>query len=116
MNITFKAFVVKKESNVMDEYENEDKGTRILTYKILLEKGKKITDPTYENVTIDDCDYFLNKFSKAIKGLTYGLVQQRNPDLVGYMLLDKQTKFLSQRLDKFNVNGETKSRLLNSLF
>ena len=90
--------------------------SKYMKYKILLEKGKKITDPTYENVTIDDCDYFLNKFSKAIKGLTYGLVQQRNPDLVGYMLLDKQTKFLSQRLDKFNVNGETKSRLLNSLF
>jgi len=32
------------------------------------------------------------------------------------MLLDKQAKFLSQRLDKFNVIGETKSRLLNSLF
>ena len=90
--------------------------SKYMKYQILLEKGKKITDPTYENVTIDDCDYFLNKFSKAIKGLTYGLVQQRNPDLVGYMLLDKQTKFLSQRLDKFNVNGETKSRLLNSLF
>ena len=90
--------------------------SKYMKYKILLEKGKKITDPTYENVTLDDCDYFLNKFSKAIKGLTYGLVQQRNPDLVGYMLLDKQTKFLSQRLDKFNVIAETKSRLLNSLF
>jgi len=89
--------------------------SKYMKYKILLEKGKKITDPTYENVTIDECDYFLNKFSKAIKGLTYGLEQKRNPDLVGYMLLDKQTKFLSQRLDKFNVNAETKSRLLNSL-
>ena len=97
--------------------------SKYMKYKILLENGKKITDPTYENVTIDDCDYFLNKFSKAIKGLTYGLVQQRNPDLVGYMLLDKQTKFLSQRLDKFKVIGEdkfnviaeTKARLINSL-
>ena len=95
-----------------------------MKYKILLEKGKKITDPTYENVTIDDCDYFLNKFSKAINGLTYGLVQQRNPDLDGYMLLDKQIQFVSQRLDnkfkvigedKFNVIAETKSRLINSL-
>jgi len=95
--------------------------SKYMKYKILLEKGKKITDPTYENVTIDEvtideCDYLLNKFSKAIRGLTYGLEQQRNPDLVGYMLLDKQAKFLSQRLDKFNVIGETKSRLLNSLF
>jgi len=89
--------------------------SKYMKYKILLEKGKKITDPTYENVTIDECDYFLNKFSKAIKGLTYGLEQQRNPDLVGDMLLDKQKKFLSQRLDKFNVIAETKSRLLNSL-
>jgi hypothetical protein len=89
--------------------------SKYMKYKILLEKGKKITDPTYENVTIDDCDYFLNKFSKAIKGLTYGLEQQRNPDLAGDMLLDKQKKFLSQRLDKFNVIAETKSRLLNSL-
>ena len=90
--------------------------SKYMKYKILLYEGKKITDPTYENVTMDECDYFLNKFSKAIKGLTYGLVQKRNPDLVGYMLLDKQIQFLSQRLDKFNVNGETKSRLLNSLF
>jgi hypothetical protein len=90
--------------------------SKYMKYKILLEKGKKITDPTYENVTMDDCDYFLNKFSKAIKGLTYGLEQQRNPDLAGDMLLDKQKKFLSQRLDKFNVIAETKSRLLNSLF
>jgi phage terminase small subunit len=89
--------------------------SKYMKYKILLEKGKKITDPTYENVTIDECDYFLNKFSKAIKGLTYGLEQQRNPDLVGDMLLDKQKKFLSQRLDKFNVIGETKARLLSSL-
>ena len=37
-HITKRSSVVKKESNVMDEYENEDKGTRILTYKILLEK------------------------------------------------------------------------------
>jgi len=89
--------------------------SKYMKYKILLYEGKKITDPTYENVTIDECDYFLNKFSKAIKGLTYGLVQKRNPDLIGYMLLDKQIQFLSQRLDTFNVNGETKSRILNSL-
>ena len=90
--------------------------SKYMKYKILLENGKKITDPTYENVTIDDCDYFLNKFSKAINGLTYGLVQQRNPDLVGYMLLDKQIQFVSQRLDnKFKVIGETKARLINSL-
>ena len=98
--------------------------SKYMKYKILLENGKKITDPTYENVTIDDCDYFLNKFSKAINGLTYGLVQQRNPDLVGYMLLDKQIQFVSQRLDnkfkvigedKFNVIAETKTRLINSL-
>ena len=107
--------------------------SKYMKYKILLQNDEKITDPTYENVTIDDCDYFLNKFSKAIKGLTYGLVEQRNPDLVGvrYMLLDKQIQFLSQRLDAFNVNGEdkfnvngedkfnviaeTKSRLINSL-
>ena len=89
--------------------------SKYMKYKILLEKGKKITDPTYENVTIDECDYLLNKFSKAVNGLTYGLEQQRNPDLVGDMLLDKQKKFLSQRLDKFNVIAETKSRLINSL-
>jgi hypothetical protein len=37
-HITKRSSIVKKDTNVMDEYENEDKGTRILTYKILLEK------------------------------------------------------------------------------
>jgi hypothetical protein len=90
--------------------------SKYMKYKILLQNGKKITDPSYENVTIDECDYLLNKFSKAINGLTYGLEQQRNPYLVGDMLLNRQKNFLSQRLDKFNVIDETKSRLLNSLF
>jgi hypothetical protein len=90
--------------------------SKYMKYKILLEKGEKITDPTYESVTIDDCDYFLNKFSKAIKALTHGLEQKRNPDLLGDMLLDKQKKFVSQRLDKLNVTGDTKSRVLESLF
>ena len=87
-----------------------------MKYKILLQNGEKITDPTYENVTRDDCDYFLNKFSKAIKALTAGLEQKRNPDLDVKMLLDKQKNFVSQRLDKFDVIAETKSQILNSLF
>ncbi len=92
--------------------------SKYMKYKILLEKGEKITDPTYEAVTIDDCDYFLNKFSKAIKALTKGLEQKRNPDLAEDedMLLDKQKKFVSQRLDKLNVNGDIKLRVLDSLF
>jgi hypothetical protein len=90
--------------------------SKYMKYKILLENGKKITDPTYENVTIVDCDYFLNKFSKAIKALTEGLEQKRNPNLDEDKLLYKQKQFLSQRLEKLNVIGDSQTRVIDSLF
>jgi hypothetical protein len=86
------------------------------SYKLRLEKGEKITDAGYETVTLSDCDFYMNKFAKAILALSFGLEQSRNPEMSKDLLLDKQRKFIKRKLDNQSISDTLKTDVYNSLF
>ena len=90
--------------------------TKYTTYKLRLEKGEKITDAGYETVTLSDCDFYMNKFAKAILALSFGLEQSRNPNMSKDLLVDKQRNTIKRKLDNQTISEKLKTDVYNSLF
>jgi hypothetical protein len=81
-------------------------------YAIQLEQGKKITDPGYENLTLKECNFYLEKFGKPIKALTLGLIKQIYPQLfdepVDQMFIQKlQHDYVNARVYQLGYKGST---------
>ena len=90
--------------------------SKYMSFKILLKKGEKITEPSYENISLYDCDFYLNKFAKSILALTYGLEKKRNINVSNEMIIDKQKKFIMNRLSKLNVRENISKEVVTNLF
>jgi hypothetical protein len=73
---------------------------KYFNFKDQLNAGQKITDPQYSNITIADCDRFIEKFRKAVLSLIFGLYKRRFPELSKEELEIKAIEGLKKRLTK----------------
>lgn len=86
-------------------------------FKKLLEERKPITEKEYANITIIDCDRFLEKFKRAILAMNNGLQKQRFAGIMPDDLLIKERSSISTRLTKLGINDETmKTLIVQSLY
>jgi hypothetical protein len=73
-------------------------------FKDLLIKRKRITEPGYELLTVDECERLLTKFKKAILSLNKGIQTVRFPGISPDELYEKEIQSLTNRLKKLKVN------------
>ena len=76
-------------------------------YKYLLLYGHYITDPGYENLTIDECDRLLGKFGRAILALIEGLHLQGPYSSIN---------FISSRLENLRFNRDLIDLVIRELY
>ena len=75
-------------------------------FKKLLEERTPITEEGYENVTITDCDRFMDKFARAILAMNKGLQKKRNPGILPDELLEKEKTSIKSRLDNLGIKSK----------
>ena len=91
--------------------------TKYLELKKMLEEGKPITEAGYENITIIDCDRFLDKFKRAILAMNKGLQKQRFPGILPDELLEKERNSIKTRLTRIGITDDTlKTILVQSIY
>jgi hypothetical protein len=73
----------------------------------LLEERTPITEEGYENVTIIDCDRFMDKFARAILAMNKGLQKKRNLGILPDELLEKERNSIKSRLDNLGIKDKT---------
>ncbi len=71
-------------------------------YRDLIVQNKKIPDAEYENITLEDCNRFIDKFRKAVLALIAGLYKRRFPELSKEEIDKKALEGLKKRIDKLN--------------
>jgi hypothetical protein len=86
-------------------------------FKKQLEEKKPITEEGYENVTIIDCERFIEKFKRAILAMNKGVQRQRFPGILPDELLEKERKSIKTRLTKLGVLDEAlKTSIVENLY
>ena len=75
-------------------------------FKKLLEERTPITEEGYENVTITDCDRFMDKFARAILAMNKGLQKKRNLGILPDELLEKEKTSIKSRLDNLGIKSK----------
>jgi hypothetical protein len=76
-------------------------------FKKLLEERNPITEEGYENLTIIECDRFMDKFERAILAMNKGLQKKRNPGILPDELLEKERNSIKSRLDNLGIKDKT---------
>jgi len=73
----------------------------------ILKENKPITEEVgYERLNIAECERMLDKFKRSIVALTKGLEKSRNPDLNEEEVLNKQKKYINNKLIKFGYDND----------
>jgi len=81
--------------------------SKYFQFKKMLEERNSITEEGYENITILDCDRFMDKFTRAILAMNKGLQKQRNPGILPDELLEKERNSIKSRLDNLGIKNKT---------
>jgi hypothetical protein len=91
--------------------------SKYFQFKKQLEERKPITEEGYENVTIIDCERFIEKFKRAILAMNKGVQRQRFPGILPDELLEKERKSIKTRLTKLGITDETlKNMIVQSIY
>jgi hypothetical protein len=91
--------------------------SKYFQFKKILEERKFITEEGYENVTIMECERYLEKFKRAILAMNKGLQKQRFPGILPDELLEKERNSIKTRLNKLGITDETlKIMVVQSLY
>lgn len=86
-------------------------------FEKMLKERKPITEKDYENITIIDCERFLEKFKRAILAMNTGLQKQRFIGIMPDELLTKERTSISTRLTKLGITDEMmKTLIVQSLY
>ena len=67
--------------------------SKYFQFKKMLEERKPITEEGYENLTVIECDRFMDKFERAILAMNKGLQKQRDSELSQAELLEKEINY-----------------------
>jgi hypothetical protein len=91
--------------------------SKYFKFKKQLEERKPITEEGYENVTIIDCERFIEKFKRAILAMNKGVQRQRFPGILPDELLEKERNSIKTRLTKLGITDETlKNMVVQSIY
>ena len=91
--------------------------SKYFQFKKQLEERKPITEEGYENVTIIDCERFIEKFKRAIIAMNKGLQKQRSRGILPDELLEKERNSIKMRLTKLGITDETlKNMVVQSIY
>jgi hypothetical protein len=86
-------------------------------FKNLLQQGNPVTEEGYETLKIQDCDMFLNKFSRAILAMNKALQKQRFPEMSINELQIKEIASIKNRLNKLGItDNATQERIVHELY
>ena len=82
----------------------------------ILKENKPITEEVgYERLNIAECERMLDKFKRSIVALTKGLEKSRNPDLSEEEVLNKQKKYINNKLIKFGYDNDLIQKINTNL-
>ena len=81
--------------------------SKYFQFKKLLEERKPIIEKGYENLTVIECDRFMEKFERAILAMNEGLQKQRASGLSQDELLEKERNSITSRFDNLGIKDET---------
>ena len=82
----------------------------------ILEENKKITEEVgYDRLNIAECKRMLDKFKRSIVALTKGLEKSRNPDSSEEEVLNKQKKYINNKLIKFGYDNDLVQKINTNL-
>ena len=85
--------------------------------KTMLQEKKAITEEGYQQITINDCDRFLEKFKRAILAMNNGLQKQRKQRYDEKELLEREKTSIQTRLTKLGITDETvQTTIVRSLY
>ena len=85
--------------------------------KKLLQEKKPITEEGYQQITIYDCERFLEKFKRAILAMNKGLQKQRKQKYDDAELLEREKNSINTRLTKLGITDELlKQIIVQSLY
>jgi hypothetical protein len=85
--------------------------------KKLLQEKKPITEEGYQQITIYDCERFLEKFKRAILAMNKGLQKQRKQKYDDDELLEREKNSINTRLTKLGITDELlKQIIVQSLY
>jgi hypothetical protein len=88
-----------------------------LSYTTLFRSGNPVTEEGYETLKIQDCDMFLNKFSRAILAMNKALQKQRFPEMSINELQIKEIASIKNRLNKLGItDNATQERIVHELY
>ena len=85
--------------------------------KTMLQEKKAITEEGYQQITINDCDRFLEKFKRAILAMNNGLQKQRKQRYDEKELLEREKTSIQTRLNKLGITDDTvQTTIVRSLY
>jgi hypothetical protein len=85
--------------------------------KKMLEERKPITEEGYDNLTVVDCERFLEKFKRSILAMNKGLQKQRFPEILPDELLERERNSIKSRLTRIGITDETlKTAIVKSMY
>ena len=85
--------------------------------KIMLQEKKVITEEGYQQITINDCDRFLEKFKRAILAMNNGLQKQRKQRYDETELLEREKTSIRTRLTKLGITDNAfQTTIVQSLY
>jgi len=79
-----------------------------------LQKGEKIAEKGYENLTVSECDYYMYKFIKAIKHIVNSILKRdySSTDLIFPDTIPSFNTYTRQQKEQIYKNLDDKSRIV----
>jgi hypothetical protein len=91
--------------------------TKYFNFKKLLQNKKQITEDGYQTLTIDECQRFLDKFTRAILAINRGLLLQRAHQKQGSDITSLERKSIKKRLENLGYTNEKfQLKVIESLY